>query len=231
MNKLDFAIIREERKIENIKNVEHALKTKDISIIKKECNIKELTRILLHLELTFEQLLEQCDHPYFSKLLYSTVSKAASRQSMTDELLMITRCNEIGSLYNVKVRNLSNTAFRPTKCGKIVSKKMMKKQNLTLLDCLKSFDAKITGQIKGWMICKISYSKGGFQDSVFEEIKTLCEWVSTYGKRTDIYVFLIESDSTEKIQQLKRQYKRKNILITNVEGYQTYLEKNLNIKL
>ena len=79
----------------------------------------------------------------------------------------------------------------------------IKKRNIDLSECLKSFDGKITGLISGWIFAKIVIGSGGHQDNVFEEANNLCEWIIKFSDINDIYIILIDTDLKIKFDKLK----------------------------
>lgn len=103
----------------------------------------------------------------------------------------------------------------------------MKQKNITKDKCLKSFDAKITGKINGWLSAKITFGNGGHQDNVFEEEDTLCLWWKKYYKnKEDKLVILIDTNLEKEFITLKNKYKIcKNIIITNHFEFQNYMIK------
>jgi len=47
---------------------------------------------------------------------------------------------------------------------------------------LKSFDAKISGIINGWIFAKITYTNGGHQDNVFVRSSSICSMGTSIWK-------------------------------------------------
>ena len=84
---------------------------------------------------------------------------------------------------------MSTTAFRPTKDGCILTNNQYKKSGLKKNDCLKSFDAKLSGKVKGWVFAKVAYGKGGHQDNVFAEAHEFGEWVEKHGSPDKLYIY------------------------------------------
>ncbi len=98
-------------------------------------------------------------------------------------LQMCKTANTLG----IQITNLSTTASIPTKCGKILNGPECKTRGMKKNDCLKSFDARITGQINGWIFAKITVSSGGHQDNVFEEAHIMGEWFVKYGNPDELH--------------------------------------------
>lgn len=178
-----------------------------------------------------EKLLQYCrSDDRFARLLAGRISKNASRQGTKDEELQLSTCNLTTSKYGVYIENLTTTAFRPTKCGSIISgdqcvsthvedtTKFMK------TDCLKSFDGRISGKISGWIFAKVVYGTGGHQDNVFEEAHTFCHWVKKFGRADQLYVVLIDTDLVSAFQTLKNAFLGiDHLLIANHIDFQKYI--------
>ncbi len=189
---IDCENLRRERQLENNKLVLECLNTKDMKLVKENCNKEELKRVLSELNKTDDELLQKCNDKDYSMLLAGRISKKASRQGIKDEAYVISQCNIISSSVGVYIQNLSVNAFRPSKYGKIVEHVEYKKMEKS--DCLKSFDAKISGKINGFVFAKITFSSGGHQDNVFMEAHQMCEWVVKYGDSDLLFVILIDTD-------------------------------------
>ena len=112
------------------------------------------------------------------------------------------KCNEAISQVGVYIDDLSTTTFRPTKDGRILTNKEYKKSSLKKNDCLKSFDAKISGLVNGWVFAKVAFGKGGHQDNVFSEAHNFVEWANKYGKDDQLYVILIDTDLNAEFAEL-----------------------------
>ena len=127
--------LREDRQKENNTIVLNALRTKDPFLVKKHCNSYELDRVLAELNqygtITLEQLLYKCSVDFiYAMALAGRISKVASRQGTQDERYILKKCNETLSTVGIKVENLTTTAFRPTKDGRILTNKEYKKSGL-----------------------------------------------------------------------------------------------------
>jgi hypothetical protein len=179
---IDFSNVRQERqRINNLLAIDSIIKNN----LTKNINIKEYNRILTELEITQDALLNKCNNDnLFLILLASKIAINASRQGVKDEELQINTCNITSSKFNIIIEKLSVSEFRPTKSGEIVSNIKMNNKN----DCLKSFDAKISGIITGWVFAKVVFGNGGHQDNVFEEAYTYCEWIIKYGNKNELFI-------------------------------------------
>ena len=103
------------------------LQSGDITLVKHYCNIKELHRLLEDLDIDEERLINKCaDDLLFAKVVARQISKMASRQGTKDETIILQKCHETTSTVGVYVENLSTTAFRPTKDGRILTNKEYK---------------------------------------------------------------------------------------------------------
>ena len=209
----DFENIRSERqKVNNLAVYESLIQKK---INKKLSNEEELKRVLDDLEFTQDQLLEKCSQdPTFAKLLARDIAKKASRQGSKDENTQLDICNITASKFGVKIEDLPNFALRPTKDGRIITKKEF--DSMDKNSCLKSFDGKISGALNGWIFAKVVFGNGGHQDNVFEEAHNFGEWVFAFGDPEHIYVLLIDTNMTTPLQELKTKFlEQKNLLVVN----------------
>ena len=225
---IDIYNIRNERqKINN----QLAMKRIQEKVLNKDINNEEYKRILLELSKynkTEKELLDECnDNIILLIILAGRISINASRQGTKDELLQIDTCNITLNKFGISMDKLSVNSYRPTKNGLIVNNNDIKKNKISLNDCLKSFDAKLTGKINGWVFAKIVIGNGGHQDNVFEEAYILCEWIIKYGVISDIYIILIDTDLKTKFNDLKTKFNNnKNLIIGNhIEIQQYFIDK------
>ena len=126
--------------------------------------------------------------------------------------------NQVG----IKVENLSTVAYRPTKDGRTLTQKQYEKSNLKKNDCLKSFDAKLSGRENGWIFAKVAYGTGGHQDNVFIEAHEFGTWAQTHGKENELYVILIDTDLTSQFLELKAKFHEQNIIVCDHFELQFY---------
>lgn len=221
---IDCENLRRDRQLENNKLVLECLNTKDMKLVKENCNKEELKRVLSEQNKTNEELLQKCDDEDFSILLAGRISKKSSRQGIKDEEYIISQVNRLSSSFGIHIQNLSVNDFRPSKDGRIVGYDKYKKMKKS--DCLKSFDAKISGKISGFIFAKVTFSSGGHQDNVFMEAHQMCEWVVKYGNTDMIFVILIDTDLKKQFNELKNKYNKSNLLITNHVELQEYFINN-----
>lgn len=153
------------------------------------------------------------------------MSKCASRQGSKDETEQLKTCNLITKQCVVNIINLTTTAIRPTKNGKIYSGVQIKKLNIQKDCCLKSFDGKIQGKMTGYISSKVSYGSGGHQDNCFEEMDTLAQWWCKYKYNSNEYlIIIIDTDLQGKFNRLKEKYiEMKNIMVFNHYEFQNYI--------
>jgi len=183
--------------------------------------------------MTNEECFTKCiEDDKFCILLSRIISKKASRQGIKDETEQLRICNITSQQYNINIINLSQSEYRPTKDGQILSKKEIHLQNISMDNCLKSFDGLITGKINGFISAKIAYGSGGHQDNVFEEMDIIAEWWKKYINSPDyICVLLIDTDLIAKFTRLKEKYADiNNILVKNHIEFQQYIIDNYNIE-
>jgi len=240
---LDCKNLREERQRINNEMVFDSIQKNDMKSFYKYINVKELDRVLSEQNMCkdihngagdlfdADKLIQYSrENKRFARLLSGRISKNASRQGTKDEELQLSTCHLTTSKYGVYIENLTTTAYRPTKCGSIISgdqcvsvasedtTKFMKN------DCLKSFDGRISGKISGWIFAKVVYGMGGHQDNVFEEAHTFCHWVKNFGKADQLYVVLIDTDLVAAFQTLKNAFVGiDHLLITNHVDFQKYI--------
>ena len=220
---------REKRQQQNDALLFDAIKKLDKMTVLQHCNNNELERVLSSTSLSMETLMEQCaQNDVMNILLSGRISKKASRQGTKDEEEQLQICNIHSQKYGIQLQKLNTTDFRPKKTGEILSKTEMKKRGVQKDDCLKSFDARITGKMDAWVFAKVVFGTGGHQDNVFEEADQLCKWVETYHPNEDTkYIFLIDTDLQDKWDVLKTKYQEiKNIMITNHHIFQKYITEH-----
>ena len=224
---IDCKNLRTARQKENNNIMFHALISRDESLVKHLCNNNELGRVLEEVNylcpITLEQLIYKCsvDHMY-AITLAGRISKVASRQATKDETYILDKCNETLTQVGIFVENLSTTEYRPTKDGQILTNKQYKKSGLKKSDCLKSFDARISGRVNGWVFAKVAFGKGGHQDNVFAEAHEFGEWVQKFGRPNELYVILIDTDLTSQFKELQLKFQR-SVLVCNHFDFQNFL--------
>jgi hypothetical protein len=225
---IDIYNIRNERqKINN----EIAMKRIKERNFNKDINNEEYKRILLELSKynkTEKELLDECnDNIILLIILASRISINASRQGVKDELLQIDTCNITCNKFDISMDKLTVNSYRPTKDGLILNNNDIKKNKISLNDCLKSFDAKLNGKINGWVFAKIVIGNGGHQDNVFEEAYILCEWIIKYSIISDLFIILIDTNLINKFNDLKKKFNNiENLIIGNhIEIQQYFIDK------
>ena len=222
----NFKDIRLVRQTNNNKIVYESLQESDIKTLYKNINPKEYKRTLEDLQLTEEDFLSKCkDDNLFAKLASRTISKNASRQGSKDEIEQLRTCNITSQKCGVSIKNLTVTEVRPTKDGYIVSNDEMKIKQIQKDCCLKSFDAKISGKISGFIAAKVAYGSGGHQDNVFEEMDILAEWWKKYKSESEeILIILIDTDLIKKYTTLKEKFSNiNNVRVFNHIEFQEYV--------
>lgn len=227
--KRDFQDIRSNRQKNNNKSVYESILNDDKTQFNNKTNKKEVDRTIDELEMTFDDIWKKSrEDNTFCKLFASRVSVCASRQGSNDETEQIQTCNLTAMKCGVNIKNLSATAYRPTKDGQILSGAEIKKMKIQKDCCLKSFDASIDGKMKGYISAKVAYGSGGHQDNVFEELDTVAEWWSKYKSNTEEYlVILVDTDLHEKFARIKDKYaKVSNIMVCSHYHFQEYIITN-----
>ena len=225
---LDIFNLRENRQNVNKKLALKSLKSHNFT---KNVNIDEYNRVLMELkevDKTEKDLLEECDkNIVLVTILIGRIAINASRQGSKDEKQQIDTVNKTTSKFGITLTNLSTTTYRPTKSGEILNQKEIKTRKIQKNDCLKSFDAKIEGKINGWVFAKVVIGNGGHQDNVFEEAHTFCDWVVKFGKTSELYILLIDTNLTSIFDNLKNKYEHfPHLLIGNHVQVQQYFIDN-----
>ena len=230
--KVDCKNLRVIRQKENNDIMLRLLQSGDITLVKHLCNIKEFHRLLEDLDINEEQLLQKCANDLlFAKVISRQISKMASGQGTKDESFILKKCNETTSKVGIYIENLSTTAFRPTKKGRILTNNQYKKSGLKRNDCLKSFDAKISGLVKGWVFAKVAFGEGGHQDNVFSEAHDFVEWANKYAKDDQLYIVLVDTDLNLKFEELKQKPTKGNILVCDhVEFQRVIIDLSFKLK-
>ena len=198
------------------------------------CNTKKYKRLLSHLNLTANEFYKQCsENSILLKTAGFSISIDSSRQGSKDERLVLDTCNKTAKKLGIKIDNLSSVAFRPMKTGVILTNKEVKelKKNGKFSNnnnSLKSFDAKISGKVNGWIFHKLCYSNGGHQDNVGKECFEMAEWFQKYKKSEDLAVLLIDTDRQKELQQLKTSVHdpQNGLIVVNHIEFQQYLIDN-----
>lgn len=223
---LDFQDIRKKRQRHNINNIIECISQSRFNALTPFINQTELNRVLEETQLDANTLYTYCnENQVLLIVLAGRIAKNSTRQGTKDEQLQIDVCNCFANKYGITIENLTTVAFRPTKDGRIVSAETIKSENIHKNACLKSFDAKISGTVNGWLFAKVVFGSGGHQDNVFEEADTLCEWVNQFGVNGDLYVILIDTDLHAKMNALKQKYTGKNrLFIGNHVEFQQHIE-------
>lgn len=206
---LNIAELRKKRQSDTNTQLVHALCSKNKERVKLLSNVKELDRYLSELNISLDDVLNKCEAEpdlLFAKTLARCIAKNASRQGDLDETEQIRVCNDASSACGITVSKLKKDEYRAMKkTPQIITvpdKKKMKRVDCS--ECLKSFDARISGEKDGWMFLKAVYGSGGHQDSVFREAREMCDWAKTH-KRFWICV-VIDTDQTSKLEKLKNDY-------------------------
>lgn len=225
---IDFKNSRIERQRYNDNLVYNAIKTNNITKLYKIINNKELDKILNELNLTLNELINLCiENDIMNKILSGRISKCASRQGNLDEIIQLSTINELTTNYNIYIEKSNVIDYIPMEDGLIIKKDCNKIDKKSL----KSFDAKVSGNINGFIFAKIVYGNGGHQDNVFEEANNLCEWIIKFHKNKDTtFILIIDTDLITKINKLIDKYKHiSNIIISNHYDFQKFIISNYQV--
>jgi hypothetical protein len=231
---VDFIKERQNIQQNNNLKVYNSIMNDDMTTFNQITNANEIERVLKEINIinnvpvSLKELLENVKRDMFKCIIFAgRIAKNSSRQGTQDEALQIEVCAKAAENFNIKIENLSSTAFRAIKNEPtILSNNEFKERKINKSETLKSFDAKISGDLNGWVCAKVCYGAGGHQDNVFEEMYNYCEWVEQYhANSNELFVVLIDTDLTRQFNELKEKYeKNKNILIVDHIGFQNYLK-------
>ena len=224
--KLDFKNMRLSRQAINNKSVYESIKQNNLHKIDTVTNKKKFERLLKDMDTTKAAFLAKCrDKGDFTcEMAARLLAKCASRQGSKDETEQLRTCNVTAQECGVFITNLSQVAFRPTKDGRIVSQNDVKNECIQMDCCLKSFDASITGRMKGYISAKVAMGKGGHQDNVFEELDRIASWWKDFKPHAaEVLVILIDTDLVKRKEKLKLKYNVENIIICDHVEFQRYI--------
>jgi len=231
--KRDFKLMRKDRQLYNNIELYTIIKDNDKVRFNEKCNKEALLRYIKFLEISFEDIWNRClIDDIFCKSIVMYVAKSASRQGGKDEKEQLETCNETSKKLGINIKQLTSKAIRAKKTGTIITQNQMKQLNIKKCECLKSFDAKITGKMKGYISAKITYGEGGHQDNVFEELDAMANWWKTFKNESEEYlILLIDTDLTSRVQNLNEKYEDcHNIKVFNHYKFQDYIIRNYSIE-
>ena len=228
--KSDLSKIRITRQFEtNIALAEGICHTSSISDadLKKLINFKSLDRLAELLSTSREYIYEKCKADYeFALSVAHGTAILASRQGSKDESYVLDEINRASSGYGIYVQSLNNQDLRPTKDGRLLNKAEFQESGLDKLECLKSIDGVINGNVEGYIFAKICFGEGGHQDNVFHEAAHFADWAQQYGEEGKVYVILIDTDLTNKFDRLKFNYDSDTVWVVDHVEFQQRLGIN-----
>jgi len=192
--------------------------------LKQLINFKSLDRLAELLDNDREYIYEKCksDYEYALTVAHGTAI-LASRQGSKDESFVLDEINRVSRGYGIYVQSLNNQDLRPTKDGRLLNKAEFKESGLDKLECLKSIDGVINGNVEGYIFAKICFGEGGHQDNVFHEAAHFADWAEQYGEEGKVYVILIDTDLTSKFDRLKFNYDSDTIWVVDHVEFQQRL--------
>ncbi|CAR63393.1 hypothetical cyanophage protein [Synechococcus phage S-RSM4] len=208
---------------ETIAHTEH-MSDKDL---KRLINFNSLDRLAQLLDTDRESIYEKCkqDYEYALTVAHGTAI-LASRQGSKDESYVLDEINRVSSGYGIYVQSLNNQDLRPTKDGRLLNKREFAESGLDKLECLKSIDGVINGEVEGYIFAKICFGEGGHQDNVFHEAAHFADWAEQYGEEGKVYVILIDTDLTDKFDRLKFNYDSDTVWVVDHVEFQKRLGIN-----
>lgn len=180
-------------------------------------NKKELDRFLSLCKplCTNQQFTDKCvDDTLFRMTLSMNISKKSTRQGSMDERYILEQCTPVASKCGFTLTQLNNRDKHPKRgSSDIVSKHEYPQCKQ---ECLKSFDAEITGKKHGYVFHKACFGSGGHQDNVFIEAHEFGEWAEQYGDATMWYIILIDTNLHKKFTSLKDRFEKcLNVFVVN----------------
>ena len=192
--------------------------------LKQLINFKSLDRLAELLDNDREYIYEKCksDYEYALTVAHGTAI-LASRQGSKDETFVLDEINRVSRGYGIYVQSLNNQDLRPTKDGRLLNKAEFKESGLDKLECLKSIDGVINGNVEGYIFAKICFGEGGHQDNVFHEAAHFADWAQQYGEEGKVYVILIDTDLTNKFDRLKFNYDSDTVWVVDHVEFQQRL--------
>ena len=236
---IDCSNLRPQRQKLNNKGIYDILKKDNLTKtnLNNYCNDKSLQRVLNELKehlphlddkVIFNKFHEKCKEDDIYRMgISGRISKDASKQSSIDEKTVLETCNMTTEKYGTKIKQLSNTEFRPHKHSDLILTKEAYnngKGEYKKNDCLKSFDGKVensVGETIGYISAKVCMGCGGHQDNVFEELHTFGEWAEKYANKSLIWIILIDTNLKKEFTELKTKYDNiENIHVVDHIGLQ-----------
>lgn len=192
---------------------------------KESTNYEELDKILAYLEMSKEQLLKS--NPKIRRLVAYACATKTTRQSTKDETAVIKGIDSTFS--NINFRK-PKPEIRPTKDGRILSKKEMLKEGLDKdKDALKSFDIEITGaKVNGYGFHKYTNGKGGHQDNVRREVLEFIDWANKNNDQYKIYILILDGIYHKNCSEYIEKAEWNNILIGNHIEIQEMIHDYIN---
>ena len=236
MSEVRTLIFRDERSKryqENKSKIKSALLDGNKKLFISLVNIKEFERFMdEHEFISFEDVVSYVTIPHPTRnyvhrdMLISSVVKDPSRQGALDEKLQIKVCADVGKEHGIIISQLTNVQLTPSKDGRILTLGDVRRENLQRPGKLKTFDAKISGKLDGYITAKVCIGTGGHQDNVFDEIVSMGNWFIEF-QRPETLVILYDNDFKidRKTELLKKTFENtKNVMSFNHVEFQKFLQ-------
>ncbi len=213
---LDIHKLRLSRQEDNYDAVFNKLKSK-ITLTSNDCNKKEYDHIVKSLALDIDKMDDTS-----LKLLSRCIAKKSTRQCSFDEKIII---DTISSFLQNNYQ--AYKIFRTNKVMYYLNNDGSISNDGDKFPNMKSFDAKLTynGIDHGWISIKTIFGKGGHQDNVFIELHTLIQFCNKHVKQQYI-IIIIETDSINKLDQLRSKITNEKILVLDHVGFQNLFINN-----
>lgn len=230
MFKIDVVKLRKEKQVINYDRISSILKDGNLSVLKRECNTKELCRVLSYLDLTEVELIKMTkNNSVIRKLCAMKIAKMATRQGISLESVILSGISNSLSRHKISIRSLGVNEIRPLRNGGIISGKELRTKKMSKnFDTLKSIDGSISGRIEGYIFAKVlTGDSGGHQDNVVREARDFMEWALKEDEKK-FYIALIDGDHTHKGLQELMKYESNNVWICDHIEFQNRIVKILN---
>lgn len=199
-------------------------------ITRRVTNVVSVTEISKYIEntgMTGTEIFDKCrTDKMFMDSIIQMLSINASHQWIEDRDMQLNACNATAIDCGITLEKLKRNAYCPTKYHGIASVAKRDRNDIPPADCLKAFDARISGKVSGWVFANVAFHSSKHRDKVFNEAEALCNWVKDIGSTLymhDMFVVLIDTYDTKTLHRLKRTYRNvPELIIGNHRDIQRY---------
>ncbi len=217
--KLDISNIRRNRQIETNLMVLNQLSDLNLNEL-KYVNTHELKRVLEELNWDLKTLYSKClKDRSFRIVIAGRISIRASRQGVLDELFILNTINSYTKNFGVFISKskIPIIIHNNTICIKKNQKSIHR-----------SMDGIISGNVNGYIFCKVILGVGSTQMNSWNEALQIKEWAINC-KYKEILIFLIDTNDLVKFNELKVSVVLyKNLLVFSHVDLQEWVALNYN---